>query len=360
MEKRADIAAWLRLTLTPGVPLAQQLALLTAFQTAERVFTADVAEVTALVGQACAATLAKGPVAGAVDDALAWIEAPNHHFLTLGDDAYPEALRNIACPPVALYVQGRLDLLGGPAFAVVGSRNATINGVRDADSLSHALSHAGFAIVSGLALGIDAAAHRGGLRAEGSSVAFLGTGADRIYPKRNHDLAHELAERGALVSEFPLGTAPAAGNFPRRNRLISGLARGVLVVEAAVQSGSLITARFAAEQGRDVFAVPGSIHSPLSRGCHQLIKEGAKLVESAEDILTELNWHHAAPPDAGSTEATRDPLLKAMGHAPVSIDQIAEHTGQPVSAIAARLSLLELEGAVTTVAGGYFQRVASQ
>ena len=359
MEKRADIAAWLRLTLTPGVSLAQQSALLEAFALPEQVFTAGVRQLNAVVGDACAAALLKGPAAGAVEAALKWIDAPNHHFLTRDDAAFPEALRQIACAPLALYVQGRVELLAGPAFAVVGSRNATIHGVRDAESFSHALSHAGFAIVSGLALGIDAAAHRGGLGARGSSVAFLGTGADRIYPKRNHDLAHALAENGALVSEFPLGTPPAAGNFPRRNRLISGLARGVLVVEAAVQSGSLITARLAAEQGRDVFAVPGSIHSPLSRGCHELIKEGAKLVEGAEDILSELNWHHASPPKAG-VEPARDPLLKAMGHAPVSIDQIAEHTGQPVSAIAARISLLELEGAVTPVAGGYFQRVAAR
>ncbi len=263
----------------------------------------------------------------------------------------------MADPPAALYVQGHVELLSEPAFAIVGSRNATAQGARDSESFAYTLSNAGLVIVSGLALGIDAAAHRGGLRARGSSIAVMGTGADRIYPPRNRDLAHELANHGALVSEFPLGTPPLPGNFPRRNRLISGLSRGVLVVEAALLSGSLITARFALEQNRDVFAIPGSIHSPLAKGSHRLIKDGAKLVECAEDILDELGLAHDPSGEPVLAHEDSNKTLEAMGEAPVSIDEIAERTGDDAGGIAARLSLLEIEGRIATVAGGLFQRL---
>jgi DNA processing protein len=277
----------------------------------------------------------------------------------MGSSEYPrEWLGEIAYPPVALYVEGRAELLRAPSIAIVGSRNATAQGVRDAEALAHSLSDAGVTIVSGLALGIDSAAHRGGLRARGSSVAVMGTGADRIYPARNRSLADALARDGALVSEFPLGTPPLPGNFPQRNRLISGLSRGVLVVEAALRSGSLITAHCAAEQNRDVFALPGSIHSPLAKGCHSLLKEGAKLVECAEDILDELDIAHEAPVGENLSErGHRDPFLEAMGASPLSLDEIAERTGESASATAARLSLLELEGRIATIAGGFFQRL---
>jgi DNA processing protein len=356
---REDLVAWLRLTLVPDVSVGDQLALLRAYGTPERVFTAPRAQIAAKVGEGCTTRLLKGPSPKAIDAALKWLGEPNHHFVALGDAAYPKSLAQIAVPPCALYVQGRTELLNAPSFAIVGSRNASPQGARDAESFAHALSSAGLTIVSGLALGIDAAAHRGGLRAAASSVAVMGTGADRIYPRRNHALAHELATAGALISEFALGTQPAPGNFPRRNRLISGLARGVLVAEAAVKSGSLITAQYAVEQNRDVFAIPGSIHSPLSKGCHELIKEGAKLVESADDILAEIGWRTRAEltANAAPVEASHDPLLDAMGHSPVSIDQIAERTGRGAGWIAARLSLLEIEGAVAAVAGGFFQRM---
>lgn len=358
MTHPVDLLAWLRLTLVPEVNLAQQLRLLETFKTAEEVLSADAGDIEALVGESSARALRSGPAPGMIDKATKWISQPNHHFVTLRDADYPELLREIDAAPAALYVQGRVELLNAPSFAIVGSRNATIHGARDAESLALALSQAGLTVVSGMALGIDAAAHRGGLAGCGSSTAMLGTGADRIYPRGNEELARRLAADGAIVSEFPLGTAPTPGNFPRRNRLISGLSRGVLVVEAALESGSLITARFALEQGRDVFAIPGSIHSPLSKGCHQLIKDGAKLVERADDILAELQWNTASMPQAQPfPRAPRDRLLEAMGHAPVSVDQIAEATGESVSAIAARLSMLEIEGAVAAVAGGFFQRL---
>ena len=290
--------------------------------------------------------------------AAKWREHPGHHLVARGDPAYPRALEEMTDPPRLLYVKGRLELLQKPAFAIVGSRNATAQGVRDAEAFAYALSSAGLPIVSGLALGIDAAAHRGGLRAQGASIAVVGTGADRLYPARNRDLADALAASGALVSEFPLGTPPLPQNFPRRNRLISGLSRGVLVVEAALESGSLITARFAAEQNRDVFAIPGSIHAPTSKGCHQLIKDGAKLVDRVEDILEELRIEALQPtPTPPSRVEAQDPFLDAMGASPVSLDQIAHRTGEAAGEIAARLSALQIDGHVAAMPGGLFQRL---
>lgn len=293
-----------------------------------------------------------------VAKAMEWLARPDRHLLALGDSDYPAALLATADPPTVIYAVGQLELLARPAVAVVGSRNATPQGRRDAHAFALALSRAGCCVVSGLALGVDAAAHRGGLEGEGSSIAVLGTGADIIYPRSNHDIAQELATKGCVISEFPLGTKSLAGNFPRRNRLISGLSLGVLVVEAARQSGSLITARYALEQGRDVFAVPGSIHSPLSKGCHDLIKQGAMLVESADDILAEL--FGVRHPSAGSRPqpAPADPLLDAMGFAPFTPDQIAQRTGIAAGALASQLSRLELEGHVSPLAGGWFQRVS--
>jgi len=253
---------------------------------------------------------------------LAWLEDDNNHIVTLADEDYPQALLNIPDPPLLIYVKGRLDLLNGLALAVVGSRNATPQGLNNAEAFSRSLSEAGLCVVSGLAHGVDAAAHRGALQGSGSSIAVVGTGLDRIYPAANRDLAHALAVDGAIVSEFPLGTPPLAANFPRRNRIISGLGIGTLVVEASVQSGSLITARQALEQGRDVFAIPGSIHAPQSKGCHRLIKQGAKLVETAQDILEELGGLAipkvaAEPRDTTDTEPS---LLVHLGFDPVDLD----------------------------------------
>ena len=359
LSSREDAPSWLRLTLVPGVPAATQRSLLKAFGTPEGVVCASRRDIAAVAGGKVAELLSGGPDAALLEKTLRWIERPGQHFIALSDESYPKALLDIAEPPTVLYVTGRVEMLNVPAFAIVGSRNATPQGMRDAEAFAHALSQAGLAIVSGLALGIDAAAHRGGLAAAGSSMAVMGTGPDIIYPRRNLELAQALASKGCLISEFALGTPSAPGNFPRRNRLISGLSRGVLVVEAALQSGSLTTARCALEQGRDVFAIPGSIHSPLSKGCHWLIQQGAKLVESAQDVLGELGWNapRAAQETAGAEEHDRDPLLEAMGFAPVSIDQMAELTGLGAAKLAARLSYLEIDGRITALAGGWFQRI---
>lgn len=297
-----------------------------------------------------------GPDPALLEATQAWLDQPGNSLMTLADADYPRSLLEIADPPAILYCKGARALLNQPGLGIVGSRNATAQGVRDAEAFAHALSDAGLTIVSGLALGIDAAAHRGGLAGAGSSVAVVGTGLDRIYPARNKALAHQLAERGLIVSEFALGTPPLPGHFPRRNRLISGLARGVLVVEAAPDSGSLITARVATEQGREVFAIPGSIHSPLARGCHALIKQGAKLVESAADILDELAWpQRLAPP--GSPEARPDPVLDALEGAPTTLDSLAQRTGLTLDALSAKLLALELEGQIASLPGGRYQRI---
>ena len=304
--------------------------------------------------------LQAGPETAEFDAAQTWLDQPGNSLMTLADPDYPRALLEIADPPAVLYCKGRRALLGQPGFGIVGSRNATPQGARDAEAFAQALSDAGLTIVSGLALGIDAAAHRGGLAGAGASIAIVGTGLDRIYPARNKALAHQLVERGLIVSEFPLGTAPLPGHFPRRNRIISGLARGVLVVEAAPDSGSLITARVAAEQGREVFALPGSIHSPLSRGCHALIKQGAKLVESAADILDELAWQtRLAPPQfiEASAHSAVDPVLAAFDGAPTTLDTLAQRTGLTLDTLSAKLLTLELEGHIASLPGGRYQKL---
>ena len=298
--------------------------------------------------------------AEAIEHSLAWASQPGQSIITLADGGYPPALLEIADPPSVLYVRGNPDLLHRRGIAVVGSRNATPQGIQTAESFARHLAAQGLCIVSGLALGIDAAAHRGALAAQGETVAVIGTGADRIYPARNKELAIAIAERGAIVSEFPLGTPAVAYNFPRRNRIISGLARGVLVVEAAPESGSLITARLAAEQGREVFAIPGSIHSPVARGCHKLIKQGAKLVETAQDILEELGNFAAAPMPAAAPSAAPDesPILAALGHDPCSLDDLVERTGQSADQLLPELLSLELGGSLAPLPGNRYQRLA--
>jgi DNA processing protein len=304
------------------------------------------------------------------DATTAWLAAAptTRQVVTLGDASYPAALLETADPPLLLYLQGRLSLLGDPSLAIVGSRHATPAGLDNARAFAAHLSRAGLVIVSGLALGIDGAAHQGALEGAGSTggtIAVVGTGLDRVYPKRHHALAHRMSERaGLMLSELPLGTPPLAPHFPRRNRIIAGLCLGTLVVEAAVQSGSLITARLAVECGRDVFAIPGSIHSPQSRGCHRLIKEGAKLVETADDILSELRWPvrtescAPAPAPDDAEDAAEDPLLAALGHDPVTLDALVARTGWPAAELQARLLELELEGRLARLPGGLFQRRA--
>jgi DNA processing protein len=303
----------------------------------------------------CDALLAE-PNAALLAATRDWLGQPGNSLMTLADSDYPQALLEIADPPAVLYCKGRRELMRQPSLGIVGSRNATPQGVRDAEAFAHALSDAGLTIISGLALGIDAAAHRGGLAGAGSSVAIIGTGLDRIYPARNKALAHQLVETGLIVSEFALGTPPLPGHFPRRNRLISGLSRGVLVVEAAPDSGSLITARVATEQGREVFAIPGSIHSPLARGCHALIKQGAKLVESAADILDELAWQQRLTPPV-HPESIPDLVLDALDGAPTTLDTLAQRTGLTLEALSAKLLTLELDGQIASLPGGRYQKI---
>lgn len=358
------LSSWLQLSLTPGLGPAMLRRLLAEFGLPEQVIGASSAQLQRHLPAPVVASLRSAEVAHAVQQALAWTQAPGHFVVTLSDPDYPQLLLEIPDPPSLLYCSGRVELLNRPSLAVVGSRNATAQGMRNAEEFARAFSEAGLTIVSGLALGIDAAAHRGGLAAAGSTIAVLGTGIDRIYPRQNDALAASIAMHGLLVSELPLATPSLRQNFPRRNRLISGLARGCLVVEAALASGSLITARSAAEQGRDVFAVPGSIHSPLSRGCHTLIKSGAKLVETADDVLAELPGlpsrngvarpaqRPPEPPEAnrGST------LLAHLGFDPVDVDMLCARSGLPAERVAAELLQLELDGHVAALPGGRYQR----
>ncbi len=362
MSNPHPLAAWLRLTLTPGVGAGSQRQLLAAFGLPENIYAAGHSALAAVVGSPIARTVLEHDTAAAVDGALAWADEPGNNVITLGDPLYPAALLEIPDPPVLLYVKGDPALLSRQSIAVVGARSATPQGEANAEAFATVLSQGGLGIVSGLALGIDAAAHRGGLAGPGCTVAVIGTGADRIYPARNATLARRIAEAGAIISEYPLGTAPLAHNFPRRNRLIAGLAKGVLVVEAALKSGSLITARLAIDCGREVFAIPGSIHSPVARGCHQLIRDGAKLVESAEDILEELRLdtcRTAAPaaPTMGPDDDENAPVIASLGHDPVDMDTLVQRTSLTPEALYAILLTLELEGRVSRLPGGRFQRL---
>ena len=303
--------------------------------------------------------------AGRTVDDNEWLQQESHHLVRRGDDAYPELLEGINAPPAQLYIIGDPEVLHLPALAIVGSRNPTAGGAQNAFDFARHLGASGFCIVSGLAQGIDAAAHRGALAAAAPTVAYLGHGIDRVYPAVNHELAREIARQGALVSEFPLGTAPNRTLFPQRNRLISGSSLGTLVVEAARRSGSLITARLAAEQGREVFAIPGSIHNPLSRGCHQLIRQGAKLVEAADDIVSELaplvgHLLQALEAPAKEQPSGANPdneyrvLLEALGHDPVGSDELARRSGLTIDQVSSMLLILELEGKIEKLSGGRY------
>jgi DNA processing protein len=363
MNVDARAEAWATLQLS-GVAPRVLADLLRAFHTPEGVLAASAAQRRAVSAAPAARAIDIAPERERLAQALAWLALPDASLVAWDDRDYPPALLEIGDPPPVFYCLGRRDLLARPALAIVGSRNATPQGRSDAKAFAAALSAVGLTIVSGLALGIDAAAHRGALAHAGSSIAVVGTGLDRVYPARNRDLAHALAAGGALISEFAPGTPPLRANFPRRNRLISGLARGVLVIEATLSSGSLITARFAGEQGREVFALPGSIHSPFSKGCHKLIREGAKLVETAQDILDELRLPGAAPaaaapvPGGSAQDDAAIAVLAALGHAPVDVDTLAARCGLGSAAVQASLTLLELDGRVAAAPGGTWQRIA--
>lgn len=362
MIERDELAAWLRLLETPGIGRATARKLLSAFGSAPGIFAAPLAARREIVGAQPAAALAHAPPTfdAQLTATLEWLAAATdsaRRLITLGDPLYPRSLLEAPDPPLLLYAQGRAELLQAAAVAIVGSRNPTPQGIENAHSFARALSEAGLAVVSGLALGIDGAAHEGALLGSGGTIAVVGTGLDRVYPKRHLALARRIALDGLVLSEFPLGTAPLNQNFPQRNRLIAGLAKGTLVVEAAVQSGSLITARLALEAGRDVFAIPGSIHSPQARGCHWLIKQGAKLVDCAQDIFDELEPGTQAAPRADRAPEPPDALLDALGHEPTSLDALAARTGWSVSDLNTRLLELELEGQVARLPGQLFQRV---
>jgi DNA processing protein len=369
METLSD---WLNLWHVPGIGPANFNLLIHHFGSPRKVFLASHAELrTVGISKRSVESILKRNQ-HAIDPDLQWAQHPEHHILTLNDSRYPPRLREIANPPPLLYVHGDPSHLSSPQLAMVGSRHPTPGGRENAKAFAAYLAAIGLTITSGLALGIDAASHEGALDNEGISIAVAATGLDKIYPATHRNLVHRIAKQGAIVSEFPIGTLAKAVHFPRRNRIISGLSLGILVVEATRRSGSLITARCAIEQGREVFAVPGSIHNPMARGCHQLIKQGAKLVESAGDILEELN--SLLDPNAISCldNPSKDPhfvprldpqyvnLLDCLGYDPVSIDVIIDRSGLTAEEVSSMLLILELEGYVACASGGVYTRLATE
>lgn len=382
MMSREELAAWLRLAETPELGRARARRLLAAFGSPERALGASEAALAAVIGAEAAGTLlAPHRQRDALPDATwHWLHSATastpRDIVALGDPRYPDLLLQAADPPLLLYTIGRVELLQAASVAIVGSRNATPQGLENARSFAQHLSDRDLTIVSGLALGVDGAAHEGGLAGAASTIAFVGTGLDQVYPKRHDKLAERIAEDGLIASEYPLGMPPLPINFPRRNRLIAGVSLGTLVVEAALRSGSLITARMALDGGRDVFAIPGSIHAPQSHGCHRLIQEGAKLVETADDILQELRTtstgpraaslsgiqaslfesHAAVFAPSGGRDQPDDALLRAMGHDPVTFDALSSRTGLASDHLAVQLLDLELRGSLQRLPGGLLQR----
>jgi DNA processing protein len=380
MLSRDELAAWLRLGTTPGIGRGVARHLLAALGSAERVLAADDDTLRSLAGPDVVHLLKRRDASDEFRLATTerWLAATAaeaaRDIVVLGDARYPPLLLQTADPPLLLFTLGRVELLSAPGVAIVGSRGATPQGMDNARAFARFLSERKLTIVSGLAMGIDGAAHEGGLTGSGSTLAFVGTGLDRVYPARHAALMRRIAEHGLVASEYPLGAEAMPHNFPRRNRLIAGVSLGTLVVEAAVESGSLITARMALETGREVFAIPGSIHSPQSRGCHRLIQEGAKLVETGDDVMRELRLgpHAGAPTarlapsrpslfavqsDATGADADPDAALKfALGHDPVTFDVLAARTGMTSDRLAARLLELELDGQVQRLPGGLVQR----
>ena len=352
----------------PSIGPARFSRLLEHFGSAGAALAADRAEWDRLGLPAAALDYLREPDWRGVERDLAWLKQPGNQLLGLDDSRYPPLLRQLVHPPPLLFVCGAVDSLRAPQLAIVGTRHPTPPGRETARQFAAFLAEGGLTVTSGLALGIDAAAHQGALAGNGRTVAVMGTSLERVYPAKHRDLAHAIAERGALVSELPIGTPALAENFPRRNRLISGLALGVLVVEAALQSGSLITARLALDQGREVFAIPGSIHNPLAKGCHALIRQGAKLVETANDIVEELGALAAVNgeerPSVTATPSAMEPLdadyrqlLAAMGDAPVGVDVLVERCGLTAEVVSSMLLILELEGHTVAVPGGLYCRL---
>lgn len=379
----SDLSAWLRLSLTPGVGDITARQLLQVFGSPHAVFAQPVQALREVVGSAqCQALLAEPPgLADLCELTRDWLAAaPGRGVMTLTDTRYPAELLEMADPPLLLYWQGHVELLAHPQrLAVVGSRNPTAQGVLNAAQMGRALGAAGVCVVSGLALGVDGAAHEGALDGGGTTIAVVGTGLDRVYPRRHLALAHRIAEHGLLLSEFALGSPPNPSHFPKRNRVIAGLSQGTLVVEAALASGSLITARLAADMGREVFAIPGSIHSTQAKGCHSLIRQGAKLVETAQDVLEDMRlvlptFTHGtlgAAEDTGPSASSADladgteglpsaqaKLLQVMGFDPLGLDVLQARTGHAAADLQAWLMELELDGHLARLPGGLFQRLA--
>jgi len=379
MKKPEILDSWVSLWRVPGVGSITFKKLLDAFDAPANVFAATASALKqAGFSEKLIESIKDNESSDIAQPDLNWINAADNHFvITIECPEYPSLLKQINNPPPLLYVHGKLSILNDPQLAIIGSRNPTPGGLSNTYEFSKFLGASGLCITSGLALGVDGAAHRGALDVKSPTIAVIATGIDRVYPARHRDLAHRIVENGAIISEFPVGTQPKSENFPRRNRIISGISHGTLVVEAAKKSGSLITARLASEQNREVFAIPGSIHNPLAKGCHQLIKDGAKLVETAQDILEEMskvidiNTLHEKPElptkELEQEEVTRPDmpdehhdLLDKMGYDPISIDELVVRTKQSPESIAAMLLILELQNKVATNGGGTYTQIAKQ
>ncbi len=364
-------AFWLALHRTRGLGPIGQRKLLDAFSSIKQIFSADgsILKKTGLDEKSI--TSVSQPDWEAIEADLDWLDMPGHHLITIDDEAYPILLREIPDPPVVLYAHGRPEVLKAIQIGIVGSRNPDTAGRKAADEFARELVYAGATVTSGLALGIDSCSHRGALNANGYTIAVTGNGLDMIYPARHRALAEDIVDNGILVSEFPPGTKPISANSPRRNRIISGMSTGVLVIQAALRSGSLITARYAMEQGREVFAIPGSIHNPLAKGCHTLIKQGAKLVESVNDIVEELGSLATVVIDENASQknnvennkdkeeldADYKVLLDTMAYDPMPINKLIELTGLTTDSVSSMLLILELRGLVVSQAGGVYMRV---
>lgn len=372
-QHRADIAEkalWISLSRIEGLGAQTFCQLLKKFGNPTGIYAASTQQLKEVVSDSIASQISLGIDEAALHESMHWLSQANNHLITLADSTYPQALLQISDPPPFIYAKGNPALLNQPSIAIVGSRNASVQGENNAEAFAQGLCAYGLCIVSGLALGIDGAAHRGALKANAATIAVVGTGLDIVYPAKHRDLAHQIAERGLIISEFPLGTASMPQNFPRRNRIISGLSLGCLVVEANLQSGSQITARLAAEQGREVFAIPGSIHSPMSKGCHQLIKQGAKLVDCLQDIVEDLNLNLNLVLSTGAADnsalnkrlavadsAALNPLLELMGYDAISLESLVRLSHLTVSEVSSMLMLLELEGSIASLAGGQYQKI---
>lgn len=354
---------WLMLALTPNIGPVSFLKLINHFGNASKALHAQEGSLKSLLTKNAIYSLINKEAEASVDQALQWAENEDCSLMTLYDDDYPIALAHGQSPPPILFLRGKREILSSSMFAIVGSRHATPQALQTAKSFAKSLSESDFTIVSGFAAGIDTAAHQGALQGSGRTVGVLGTGIDRIYPARNKEMAHQMVKTGLLISEFPLGMQPLAGNFPRRNRIIAALSHSTLVVEAALESGSLITARLANEMGKNVMAIPGSIHNPQSKGCHQLIKDGAKLIDNINDILEELSHLIKVQPTATKSLVLSEPkenvhpLLIAMGFDPIHPDSLAQKLNMGTADVYADLIELELEGKISLETGGRFQRI---